>query len=244
MAVVPHPSEYILRKAWQLGRRMACKDHQMGIDLTFCYQYSTYDAFRLANRSRLQTLPAMTKWEDRLQSIIEHAVNGLGYSLDNQRTWDAIEQLIVRPIRNAFWIGWEQELGLEAQYQQVVTAYRAKQSVHVLHVNRHSDEVPRRLLRQPTADLDAQEERGLWEKVARAIYDDLGVRDENQFWAATGSQRESDHTGDESLDNLPNVFGPIMPAEESSPEAKLAAPPAADERPRLAGEFIAAAFSA
>lgn len=241
MGSLARPSQYVLRQAASLGQKMARKEQRLAVDLSFCNQYSSYEVFRTVNRARLLNQAALAIWDEQLQSLVRRCVNRLGYSIDTIGNWGAIEQLVVQPIQDAFWTGWEQAIDLQGLYQEAVRAHKTIHSHITLPVSQHVADVLPAAVSHPTVGTpdrppvegahpgvtgstsgafttqpvaarppaDVRGGKSRWYQVLQTIYDVMGIADDDRFGAATGARVESDHTEDESLDNLPNVFGPI-----------------------------------
>ena len=116
----PTPSAYILRKAWQLGQKMARKERRLQPDPTGVAQFPTYQLFRQAHRHRLEQRSAFQYWDVKLQRLIEREGNGRGLAIDDPRVWDALFTHIGGPIRNVFWAAWEDAYQLESLYREAI----------------------------------------------------------------------------------------------------------------------------
>ena len=209
------PPAHILRKAWSMGQKMARKEGRTDIDLNNCHQFASYELFRLTNRARMQNLPALAPWEEQLQALVQRCAKGMDSASDSTEAWDAVEQQVARPIYNAFWTAWEQQIDLPGLFQEAANAQKAKRghTSTTLHVNPHPNEAT------SAEEMPSSPDEGVgsspWHQHGRTIFDERVIADDDAFWAITGAHQQSDHTGDESLDNLPKVFGPIRPVPES-----------------------------
>ncbi len=240
MESVVRPSRQILRKACDMGRKLARREHRIDIDLSLCHRSVSYEMFRMTNRARLQSLPAMAVLEEQLRSLVRQCTMGMDARASTHAR-EAVEEQVTRPIYDAFWAGWEEQVDLPRRYQEAVDAQEAKGSAPTLNV--HEDDVLRlagpdntmtapdpavvgaaeanagdrssgTMQLRPAATRDLEGESGPRHQGTRTIFDEAVIADDDVFWALTGAQQESDHTGDESLDNLPKVFGTIRPVSE------------------------------
>lgn len=116
MAVPNPPSMYILRKAWQLGRKMASREARICPDLADCRRHGAYTLFQQYHRHQMEAHPAFDRWEQKLQALADREANSRGLRAHMSRNWTEFHDHIVAPIHNAFWTGWEDVAQLKKLY--------------------------------------------------------------------------------------------------------------------------------
>lgn len=179
------PSRYILRKAMQLGQKMALKDRRIRPDLAQAYQYPSFDLFRTVYRHHLESLDALAPWDDKLQRLIEREANGARVDMSSQRVWDAFYQNVAMPIRSSFWYGWEQVWQLEGRYSAAVEEFQKRNRKRpVLHV--YHPEPPA----GPVAAKQgvSSEEQAHWDRVAEKLFDEMHADGDEAFWDLPGAE--------------------------------------------------------
>jgi hypothetical protein len=176
MSKVPQPSVYILKKAWQLGQKMAQSERRIHPDTIDAHQYVTYELFRVVHRHRIEQLPAFLPWDERLGFLTDREANGSALNLDNRRAWDQFFSLVAGPIRSAFWQGWEQSYQLQTLYTQAVERAKAKRTQQVVL----------RICKPPVRPVDDEHpdttEERLWGLVARKLFEEMAESDNSDFW--------------------------------------------------------------
>lgn len=182
MSTHPAPSTYILRKAWQLGQKMATKERRLKPDLTGAYEYPTYVLFAQVHRYRLEQRPGYQFWDEKLQALIEREGNGRGVPLDNPRIWDAFYTHIGGPIRDVFWAAWESAYGLQALYAQALAKDQRIRMARSRPLD-VSSSVP------PSVDLD---DFDTWDKIADKLAAFLDGEDSDKLWAGLSPDAQAD----------------------------------------------------
>lgn len=177
MASISRPSQYVLKKAWELGRKMAVTDRRIAPILHQAQQYPSYEVFRQTHRHRLEQLDAFLPWDQKLQALIDRQANGEGSRLDNPRLWEHFCSQVAGPIRSAFWYGWELAQGLEELYRSEVQRRRVEEewSYRVYRVHEQDRPVPRAVA-QPTPRSD-EELSDIWAAIAQKIFEEMDAQE-------------------------------------------------------------------
>ena len=175
------PSRRSLLAAWRLGRKLARQERRLRPSLREAVHFSRYEDFRLAHRSTLENSRLFSPWEQRLQKIAESEGYRVGFDLDKtSKVWDEFYSYIFTPIKNAFWIGWEEAWQLEAIYKHrrgsLVQGNKAlTAAADVFHVVHTPAALP-----QTSADELSEEDR--WDAIAEKLFDDLEGDKNEQLW--------------------------------------------------------------
>ena len=110
------PSRNALLKAWALGRK-AGKDPRIRPVVADASDYSTFEKFRIAHRGELEVRDIFAFWDEQIMCIAERESRRLGLRTDGAIAyWDVFLANVVLPLKNAFWIGWEDQVRLAQLY--------------------------------------------------------------------------------------------------------------------------------
>lgn len=185
MSQIPRPSQYILQKAWKLGRKMASTERRLRPELFRAHEYPSYELFRLTHRHQLEHLNAFIPWDQKLQVLIEREGRGGGYRLDDPRIWEIFYAHVASQIASAFWFGWEQVYQLEQLYENRCQEARAKYAarVPVLHIAQAAA-TPK----DDSEDHPDDAEQGLWNQVATKLFEEKKIDDASGFWALPAAE--------------------------------------------------------
>jgi hypothetical protein len=181
MRRVSGPSRRSLLAAWRLGRKLAQRERRLRPILREAIHFSRYEDFRLAHRSVIENSRLFSPWEQRIQKLAEAEGYRLGFNLDRtSRIWDDFFSYVFTPIKNAFWIGWEEARQLEAMYRQKRTSFAQggkalTTAADVFHVA----EAPPTL---PETSPDELSEEDRWDAIAEKLFDDLQGDKNDQLW--------------------------------------------------------------
>lgn len=175
------PSRRSLLAAWRLGRKLARQERRLRPSLREAIHFSRYEDFRLAHRSIIENNRLFSPWERRLLKIAEGEGYRVGFDLDkSSKVWDDFYSYIFMPIKNAFWLGWEEAWQLEAVYRRrrssVAQGNKAlTMAADVFHVVRAPPALP-----QNSANELSEEDR--WDAIAEKLFDDLEGDKNEQLW--------------------------------------------------------------
>lgn len=200
MAVLRPPSKYIMRKAWQLGRKMAIKERRIRPNFTNSHQYTSYDLFQQFHRHMMECNAAFPAWDERIEALAEREANAQGVRIDIAQNWEAYHRRIVGPICNAFWIGWEESMGVEPCYRERRNAEVERHHTKLVMQVRQQPDLPRPVL-MPTVE----EEASGWAKIEDRL--------------ASGPLFEVPEDLTDNMD-ANSVFAPIQRPESSKQESR------------------------
>lgn len=165
--------------AWNLGRKMALTDGFVRPCLREVRHYRTYAQFRQAHRSILENRRAVVPWDQRLQRLAESEASWMGFRLDKSaRAWDAFCIIVLAPMKEAFWRGWETHARLETLYLARRKAFLEREGQpQPVEIVRMKD------LLSPTADVEKMSETERWDTLADYLFgnSESKGRDET-FW--------------------------------------------------------------
>jgi hypothetical protein len=155
---------------------MALRERRLRPMMEGCYQYPTFGLFRSVHRHQLEEFDAFRPWDGKLQALVEREAHASG-DLDDARKWESFYRNVAAPIRSAFWYGWEQVYQLEQLYDAEMKRYQNSLApAPVLKVY-----TPPKSAGVPTA-LPEGEELKIWEKMAKALFDELNGDSDDQVW--------------------------------------------------------------
>lgn len=177
MGVSRPPTRYILRKAMQLGQKMALKERRLKPRIAGAYQYTSYSLFRTVHRHQITELDAFAPWDAKLQRLIEREANGARVDMSSPRRWEAFYAQVAAPIISTFWYACEQVWQLEKLYDQEVETFQKKLAQHqVLHVY-----CPDVAQKQAGQSLDA-DEQAHWDRVASTLFEEMSGDTDESLW--------------------------------------------------------------
>ena len=176
------PSRRSLLAAWRLGRKLARQERRLRPSLREAIHFSRYEDFRLAHRSAIENIHLFSLWEQRLLKLAESEGYRVGFDLDkSSKVWDDFYSYIFTPIKNAFWVGWEEAWQLEAVYKQrrssiaQVNKALTAAAADVFHVVYAPAALP-----QTSPNELSEEDR--WDAIAEKLFDDLEGDKNEQLW--------------------------------------------------------------
>jgi hypothetical protein len=114
------PSKTNLRRAIQLGLKMARQQRRLRPHLQLAVTHPQYKEFVFEHRVLLQQSPLFLPWEEQIRQLILREGKAHGIPMDDAMCWEEYGTELVQVFYNAFWYGWEQILQLEQAHALVL----------------------------------------------------------------------------------------------------------------------------
>jgi len=114
------PSRTAIKRAAELGQEMARKERHCRPNMAMAEHYETYLRYRNAQREIMENSDVFAqRWVERLLTIADKDGRAHGLRMDDSMaSWDIWYNKLVLPLKEVFWLAWEQTWKLPEHYAE------------------------------------------------------------------------------------------------------------------------------
>lgn len=159
------PSKTNVRKAIQLGQKMARHQRNLRPVLKLAAEYPDYDEFASEHRQALQQSPLFLPWDEQIRQLVLREGKSQGIPMHKEMYWEAHGPDLVNVFYIAFWYGWEGILQLEKAHAFVL---------------RRMEEI--RAQAVPATPEAEQEQENFFEKAADTLFAAMDGDENDALW--------------------------------------------------------------